>query len=284
MDMIQILAVLFLVLLVGWSVGIARRRSHEPRQGEVVTTRSSVIRVAVTIVAVIAVGALLWVAGGKAWLLRQLERATAQSITFPVHPSLQQPEASVSLMAGGLRLCNKGSLGWQKGMMQINDKYVADLPSIGPGKCAEVAIDEFMGKNWKKLPAGSPAVYKCQIHVSSPVEMYGQFPLLSSRPEKLLQAVRPECLPQATSRNVIDWSQFHLPESGSVVSPYLRFRISEAGAVSDVRVVASSGSPEIDRAARDLVSNWKYQAVSGCGDRDVEMQIEVDADALKGGG
>ena len=241
------------------------------------------MRIAAVVLAVLLVGSIWWLGGGAHWVESQLHHVSGNAIVFPVPDSAQNLPATVTADDRAVRLCNTGVVEWKAGMVQINDKYVAKLTSVSPGKCSAIAIDSFTVKNWMRLPAGLPPVYKVQIHVSKPASLYGQFPIVSSQFERAAaEPIRQECLPVALSRPVMDWRLVPFPESGTVVSPQVRYSIAEDGTVGDLVVTQSGGSKAIDDAVRSLVSQWKYRASPGCGRREVNAQIEIDPDAMKG--
>jgi len=272
MDMLEILAlVIVALLLLGWLL----RKSGR--------TEFNLMRIATTVLALLLIGAIWWLAGGAHWAKKQLDQVSGNAIVFPVPDNEQNLLATVTANSRAVRLCNTGTAEWKAGMVQINDKYVADLTAAPPGKCSEIALGSFTVKNWKRLPAGLPPVYKVQVHVSDPASLYGQFPILSSQFERAAaEPIRQECLPVALSRPVMDWRQVPFPASGTVISPQLRYSIAEQGTVSDVVVTQSGGSEAIDDAVRSLVSQWTYRAAPGCGRREVNAQIEIDPDAMKG--
>ena len=271
MDMLEILGLVTVVLLLfGWLL----RKSGR--------TELNLGRIATTVLALLLIGSIWWLAGGAHWIKKQLDQISGKAIVFPVPYNEQNLPATVTADSRAVRLCNTGSVEWKAGMVQINDKYVANLTSARPGNCSEIPLGSFTVKNWERLPAGLPLVYKVQIHVSDPMSLYGQFPILSSQFERTAtEPIRQECLPVALSRPVMDWRQVSFPETGTVISPQVRYSISEEGNVSDVVVTQSGGSKAIDDGVRSLVSQWTYRAAPGCGRREVNAQIELDPDAMK---
>jgi len=272
MDMVEILAVgIVVLLLLGWLL----RKSGK--------TELNLMRIAVAVLALLVVGSIWWFAGGRHWVKDELDRVSGNAIVFPVPDNEESLPATVTADSRAVRVCNIGVVGWKAGMVQINDKYVANLAPVQPGKCSEIALDSFSVKNWKRVPAGLPPVYKVQIYVSDPTLLYGQFPILSSQFERAVaEPIRQDCLPAALSRPVMDWRQVPLPDTGTVISPQVRYSVAEDGTVSDVAVTQTGGSKAIDDAVRSLVSHWKYQTAPGCGRREVAAQIEIDPDAMKG--
>lgn len=230
---------------------------------------------------VLVVGSILWVLGGRKWVNDKLGQMTRNAIVFPTPTDLPELRAGVSASDQALRVCNHGDTGWKDGMIQINDKYVSKLQPVEAGECVDIKLSAFTVKNWKRVPAGSPYVYKIQIYVSAPTPSYGQFPILSSQIERLANPTRPECVPVAINRPFVDWRSVPFPNSGTVSSPDVAYVITEDGRVLDVVSTQSGGSRAIDEVVRSTIGQWRYRAAPGCGDRQVSVQMEVDPDAMR---
>jgi TonB family protein len=64
--------------------------------------------------------------------------------------------------------------------------------------------------------------------------------------------------------------------TGYKQAPIVIFEIDQSGAVQNVKIKRSSGSPGADKLALDEVRRWKYKSLRGCSIVQSEATIVID--------
>jgi TonB family protein len=72
------------------------------------------------------------------------------------------------------------------------------------------------------------------------------------------------------------WAYKFLEGESYKGAPILKFQINQDGAVSDVKLVRSSGVHDVDRKKVIAVSHWKYEPGVGCGIVETNMSLTID--------
>ncbi len=167
-------------------------------------------------------------------------------------------------------------------MVQINDEYVAALPSLPLNDCTEIPLEKFTTKDWKRLSgySGIP-VYKIQLLAFVSVKAYSEYDLPSSRAEHVPEGTRPDCIPRALYRPSVDWRQVTYPTQDRVMgNAEIHYQIDQTGTVRSVAVTSSGGSEEIDQKLISTVRTWRYKPAPGCGIRETYVYLNIDPGAM----
>jgi TonB family protein len=88
--------------------------------------------------------------------------------------------------------------------------------------------------------------------------------------------VPPECAAAHRAHGSIPDKPFKFgPGESYKRAPVVKFQINEDGAVSQAKIVRSSGVSDIDAKVLEAITKWKYKPRPGCGVLDSEMSVLI---------
>jgi len=127
------------------------------------------LRLAILLLAVVAVGLALWFTVG----LRVADRFFEPWVVFRVPAHASDLKAQISVQGRTVRICNAGSQPWRDILVRIQGSYVFKMESLKPTECRDTAVDQFAYPSWKKLPPPNNLIpNRVEILVSGEIAGY----------------------------------------------------------------------------------------------------------------
>jgi hypothetical protein len=111
-------------------------------------------RITILIFVLLAILATFWFTVGRRWLDEYLVSISYEEHTFVIPPRAEPlPGVVVSASQNGIDLCNRTQEPLLSVALRINKTYIASLTTVEPSQCKHLAIQEFHGDTWKRIPA-----------------------------------------------------------------------------------------------------------------------------------
>jgi hypothetical protein len=99
---------------------------------------------------------------------------------FTVPADALHLQADIKVRAGGVTVCNLGSIPRQHALVRITDGYLAEVENLAPEKCKELELRDFQTNSWKRMPApGDLVIGNVEILTNISAKGYTKWPNVS---------------------------------------------------------------------------------------------------------